>query len=195
MCPSIVIILSHSIYHQIVEYSDFTLTIIYSLSGWKTPFPYSNRQLLRDSFPGSEKVFIRYALFSAAYRHCYLCKNFSSKWDLEIWKYPLDVVGAETSYNSLIYVHWVSFRNEVTNLSYRLSFGVNFGIHRRNLLTTMQPLSAPWALWISSSSLFNSILNCSCMGTNILSSSSSKNDYLFNGIITLTSFAPPPPLS
>ena len=45
----------------------------------------------------------------------------------DIWKYPLDVVGAKTSYISLIYVHWVSFRNEVTNLSYMLSFGVNFG--------------------------------------------------------------------
>ena len=32
------------------------------------------------------------------------------------------------------------------------------------------------------------------MGTSILSSSSSKNEYLFSGIITLTSFAPPPPL-
>ena len=32
------------------------------------------------------------------------------------------------------------------------------------------------------------------MGTNILSSSSSEKLYLFSGMMTLTSFAPPPPL-
>ena len=95
------------------------------------------------------------------------------------------------TYNSLIKVHCVSFRHEVTNLSYRLYFGVNFGIHRRNLLMTTRPLSVPWALWISSSSLFNSILNCSCMGTKLLSSSSFKNEYLFSGMMT---FPPPSPL-
>ena len=80
-------------------------------------------------------------------------------------------------------------------MSYRLSYGDNFGIHRRNLLTTIRPLSAPLALWISSSSLFSSMLNWSCMGTSILSSNSSKYEYLFNGMMVLTSFAPPPPLT
>ena len=93
-----------------------------------------------------------------------------------------------------MYVHCVSFRNELTNLSYMLSFGVNFGIHRRNLLITKRPLSAPWALCINSSSLFSSMLNWSCMGTSPFFCKLFKNEYLFSGIITLTSFAPPPPL-
>ena len=75
-----------------------------------------------------------------------------------------------------------------------LSFGGNFGIHRRNLLTTIRPLLAPWALCINSSSLFSSMLSWSCMGTNIFSSSSSEKLYLFIGMMPLTSFAPPPAL-
>ena len=107
----------------------------------------------------------------------------------DIWKKSIAWVCAETWYNSLMYVRCVSFRNELTNLSYMLSFGVNFGIHRRNLLTKIRPLLAPWALCINSSSLFSSMLNSSFMGTSILSSSSSKNECLFSGTITLTSFA------
>ena len=43
------------------------------------------------------------------------------------------------------------------------------------LLTTTRPLSVALALCINSSSSFSSMLNLSCVGTSILSSSSSKN--------------------
>lgn len=108
----------------------------------------------------------------------------------DIWKNPLAVVGAETSNISRMYVHCVSFGNELTNLSYMLSFGVNFGIRRRNLSTTTRPLAEALALCINSSSSFSSLLNCSYIGASILPSSSSKKLYLFNGMITLTSFPP-----
>ena len=54
----------------------------------------------------------------------------------DIWKKPLVFVGAETLYISLIYFHCVSFKNELTNLSYILSLGVNLGTHKMNLFIT-----------------------------------------------------------
>lgn len=111
------------------------------------------------------------------YRKTKIC--FTSSILADIWKNPLAVVGPETSYISLVYVHCVSFRNELTNLSYIMSFGVNLGIHKRNLLTLTRTLSAALPLCINSSPLFSSMLNKSCMGTSILASSSSKKLYRF----------------
>ena len=61
----------------------------------------------------------------------------------EIWKNPLLFVGAETCIHfSVIMSKWTFYPNKLlTNLSYRLSFGISFGIHSRNLLTTTRPPS------------------------------------------------------
>lgn len=113
-------------------------------------------------------------------------------WHYQCWqifeKNLLYVVGAETWYISLMYVHCISFRNELTNSSYMLSFGVNFRIHKRNLLT--RPLAVALALCINSSSSF--IVLCwigAAWEQAFCLQALQKTLYLF-GMITLTSFPP-----
>ena len=193
MCSRIIIILSHGISHQIIENSYFWFAIIL-FQGNRCrcrTLTYSCRDELHlmNMCPS----YMDYS--QLVYFRLHFC---SFLWDKEkclilliladIWKNPLVVVGAETPSIPLMHFHCDSFRNALTNLSYMLSFGVNFGIHGTNLLTKTPPASAALALWMSSSSLFSCMLSWSCMGTNILSSSSSKTLYLFNGMIAFISY-------